>query len=229
MFGAGHTYFADSPVVINISGLAWPGNSPFNIVRVEVLYNNKVVGDFRAETGGQSRISFDISSALRATWIGEDFRDEVADAQTAAEGSTAELWRRGYKSYILRIYTEYLSSDDGGVYTVTQCEDEDGNTDIPGGQCLLGGLTEWERSLITEAADADAAHWEHTGVRNGDASTKPTSTPERVGRDSITSWVDVNTNGTQSIFFPANSVPQDGTATRPSCCVTRSLTRTSSS
>ena len=209
MFGAGHTYFADSPVVINISGLAWPGDSPFNIVRVEVLYNNKVMGDFRAETGGQSRISFDISSALRAIWIGEDFRDEVADAQTAAEGNTAELWRRGYLHYYLRIYTEYLSSDDGGVYTVTQCEDEDGHTDIPGGQCLLGGLTEWERSLITEAADADAAHWEHTGVRNGDASTKPTSTPERVGRDSITSWVDVNTNGTQSIFFPANTVPQD--------------------
>ena len=45
MFGGEKTYFAGSPVVIDISGLRWPtdehGNptSPFNVVRVEVVYS----------------------------------------------------------------------------------------------------------------------------------------------------------------------------------------------
>ena len=203
MFGSGKTYFADSPVVIDISGLAWPPSSPFNIVLVEVLYNNIVVGSFRAETGGQASISFDISSALRAIWNSEDFRDEVSDAQTAADGGSSEAWERGYRTYYLRIYTEYLSSD--GVFTTTQCQDGNGNYNIPGGRCMLGGLTEMERAAITDKADADASHWEHTNIRNGDASTKPTSSPERVGIDSITSWVDVTASGTTSRFYPASA------------------------
>ena len=35
--GPRKTYFADSPVVIDISGLKWPADSPFTIVRVEVV------------------------------------------------------------------------------------------------------------------------------------------------------------------------------------------------
>ena len=206
MFGAGKTYFADSPVVIDISGLKWPDNSPFSIVRVEVVYEGNVAGKFRTDTGGQPNISFDISSALRAIWSDYDFGAtgaEIDKANAALTGVAAQSTTRNMRTYYLRIYTEYLSSDDGGVFTVTQCEDEHGNTDIPGGQCLMGGLTEWERSLITDASKRDVSALEHTGIRNGDASTKPVSSPERVGWDSITSWVDVQSGYTKSIFYPA--------------------------
>lgn len=204
MFGSGHTYFADSPVVIDISQLEWPEDSPFNVVRIEVWdsENTEKVGDFRADTNRQASISFDISSALRAIWFDYDFSGEVQKANDAIEANTGQAASRVMREYFLRIFTEYLSDD--GIFTTTQCEDEDGNTDIPGGQCLMGGLTEWERSQITEKADADVSHWEHTGVRFGDASTKPLSSPERVGRDSITSWVDVQSGFTKSIFYPAS-------------------------
>ena len=217
--GSVHTYFADSPVVIDISGLKWSEDgqavtSPFTIVRGEVVCDNNVVGEFKADTGGQANISFDISSALRAIWSDFGYDTEVGKAKEAAAstatnssftpGTIAPDYENGvrkYRNYILRIYTEYLASD--GVFTTTQCEDEDGNTDIPGGQCMIGGLTEWERSLIVNKEDADASHWEHSNTRNGDASTKPADMPERVGRSSITSWVDVSNSGTQSVFYPA--------------------------
>ena len=228
MFGEGHTYFADAPVVIDISGLDWgkPVSSPFTVVRVEVVWlkdtggqepEKITVGDFREDTGGQESASFDIASALQAIWSGYDFSKEVAAAQAAADDEDSRSHyaaegdgidssgHRTYRAYILRIWTEYLASD--GEFVQTQCEDKDGKTDIPGGQCLIGGLTEWERSLIPKKEDADASYWEHTGVRNGDASTKPTSSPERVGKDSITSWVDVSNAGTKSIFFSAGYFP----------------------
>lgn len=215
MFGGEKTYFAGSPVVIDISGLKWPTDehgsptSPFNVVRVEVVYSGKVVGYFRSDTGGQSTMSFDISTALMAIWSDYTFEDETGGAQLVLQdGKTARHVSRAMRSYILRIYTEYMASDDGGVFTETQCQDAFGNKDIPGGRCLIGALTEWERSTIPDKADADASHWEHTGVRNGDASTKPTSSPERVGRGSITSWVDVQSGYTKSIFYPAGATPQ---------------------
>lgn len=206
MFGNDKTYFADSPVVIDIKGLYWGESvtSPFTIVRVEVVYGGNVVGDFRADTGGQTSISFDVSSALRAIWSSYDFMaGEVSAAQAARSADAGQTATRQMREYILRIYTEYLASD--GVFTTTQCQDEQGNKDIPGGQCLLGALTEWERYQITDASKRDVSHLEHTGVRNGDASTKPTSSPERVGKDSITSWVDVQTGLTKSIFYPASA------------------------
>jgi hypothetical protein len=221
MFGDGHTYFADSPVVIDISGLQWPGTSPFNIVRVEVVYKRPksgggydmvMVGDFHEDTGGQPTARFNISTALKTIWGDYEYTDEVTKAQAALTANVGQSAEREMREYILRIYTEYLLNDDGGVFTVTQCAVEiDGvqYTDIPGGQCLMGGMTEWERSLITDDADRDVSHFEHTGVRNGDASTKPTSTPERVGIDSITSWVDVKEDGTKSIFYPADTTPGD--------------------
>jgi hypothetical protein len=222
MFGNGKTYFADSPVVIDISGLEWskegqPVTSPFTIVRVEVIYDSKVVGEFKADTGGQTSISFDISSALRAIWSDFDYSKEVAAAKSAATsaGSTAfapsgdgyQNGVRRYREYFLRVYTEYLASDDGGVFTVTQYTDEEGNADIPGGQCCIGGMTEWERSTIPSKEAADVSYREHENQRNGDASVKPTDTPERVGSMSITSWVDVQQGGTQCVYYPVNATP----------------------
>lgn len=204
MFGADHTYFADSPVVIDIRGLAWPESSPFTVVSVEVLRtDNTLAGKFRADANGQSSISFDISAALRAMLNERDFRDEVYDAENAAAGQlNNELWLRSYTAYSLRISTEYISD---GSFTTTICQDDQGRTIIPGGRCLIGGLTEMERHSIRKKADADASYWDNSNPNNGDASTKPTTSLERVGRNSITSWVDVDNVGTQSIFFPANA------------------------
>lgn len=203
MFGGGHSYFANSPVVITVSGLLWPSTSPFNIVCVEVVYDGKTVGRYREDSGGQDRISFDISSALAAIWSDYDWEKEVSVAQNATS-SVGSTILRDYREYGLRIYTEYLSDDDGGVFTKTLCQDESGNSLIPGGQCLVGKYTEWERARIGDISNADVSHLEHTNRRNGDASTKPVSTPERVGTDSITSWVDVKAGGTQSFFYPSH-------------------------
>ena len=197
--GPRKTYFADSPVVIDISGLEWPGNSPFNIVRVEVLYGGKVVGEFKGDTGGQSTVSFNISSALQAIWADYDYNSyEVACAKTAAEGRASDYYR-AYRDYSLKVYTEYLSSD--GVFTTTNSDE------ITGGRCAIGGFTEWERSTIQSKEAADVSYREHENLRYGDASSKPTDTPERVGSMSITSWVDVQSAGTQSVFYPANAEP----------------------
>lgn len=206
MFGNDKTYFADSPVVIDVSGLAWPASSPFTIVRMEVIYNDKKVGDFFHDTGGLSETSFNIQSALAAIWIGETFDEEVEKALSARSSNLTREQVRYMREYFLRIYTEYLASD--GVFTRTQCTDSHGNRDIPGGKCLTGGLTEWERTMIGSAENADVSYWNHTGVRNGDASTKPVSSPERVGRSSITSWVDMAQGYTKSIFYPASQIPE---------------------
>jgi len=214
MFGGGKTYFADSPVVITVSGLEWPTDaggkptSPFNIVRVDVVYleevgggsvNRTKVGDFHADTGGQGSIDFNISSALRAMWADYGFSREVAAAGASSSGEE----QRGYRSYSLFVHTEYIAAD--GVFERTD------SPEIEGGRCCLGGLTEWERSLIEDRSDADVSYWEGSNPRNGDASTKPVSTPERVGSTSRTSWVDVNPQGTRSVFFPADATPaEDG-------------------
>lgn len=221
MFGEEKTYFADSPVIIDINGLQWPETSPFNVVHMDVVYNGNVMGNFRNDTGGQESASFDIASALRAIWSDITFNAEVAAAQAAAddeEGSSSHFAAEGgdidsnghrkYRAYTLRISMEYLAND--GYYVTKQCAVEiDGvtYTDIPGGKCMIGSLTEWERSLITNKTNADASHWEHTGPRNGDASTKPRTSPERVGDNSITSWVDVSNAGTKSIFYAQNYHP----------------------
>lgn len=201
MFGSGNTYFADSPVVITVSGLEWgtPVTSPFTIVRVKVLYNGTAVGEFRADTGGQTSISFDISSALRAIWSDYTFSTEVAAAQNQTSAS------RRFRSYSLKVYTEYLDSTDG-EYTTTESDE------ITGGQCAIGHLTEWERSAVSSDEAADASYWENTNPRNGDASTKPRTSPERVGSTSITSWTDVSNEGTQSVFYPPTAASGKGSA-----------------
>lgn len=210
--GGAHTYFADSPVVITISNLQWSRDggavtSPFTIVRLEVVYDNRVVGDFRADTGGQTSISFDISSALRAVWAGYDFNAsgaEVAKANAALTGSVSQTAPRDYRTCNLAAYTEYLDSVDN-EFTVSTAGTF-GNL-----RCAIGRFTEWERYTAPTKADADMSSREHRNTRNGDASTKPLSSPERVGRNSITSWVDVSNSGTQSVFYPANTeMAQDG-------------------
>lgn len=212
MFGEGNTYFADSPVVIKISGLYWGETvtSPFTVVRVQVKYAGSVVGEFRADTGGQTEISFNISSALLAIWSGYDFNKREVDAANQALTSTSVRSSvRSYRSYSLTVYTEYLDSQDG-TFTVTDCGT------FTGGQCCIGRLTEWERSNIAEEEDADVSYWNETNLRNGDASTKPTSTPERVGRDSITSWTDLQQGYTQSTFYPATYNGGSGRSDSPS-------------
>ena len=184
MFNTGGTYFVDSPVVITVENLSWPSSSPFKVVRVEVIYNSKVVGEFRADTGGQSSIDFDISSALRAIWAEHDFSSEVGKS-----------YSRGFKSYSLKVYTEYLAAD--GEYTTT-----DSGT-FSGGSCLIGGLTELERHVIGDGPSASASYWEGKNPVNGDASTKPQNQPERVGNTSPTSRVDLSSSGTIGTYYAA--------------------------
>lgn len=199
MFGTGKTYFSASPVVIDIAGLEWDSSSPFDIVRLNVIdASNNVVGDFHADTGGQASISFDIQSALRSIWAGYDFAPEVSAATSAltATSVSGQSATRAYKDYSILLSTEYLDSTDN-EFTTTASQT------FTGGRCMIGGLTEWERYNIGRKEDADASHWEYSNLRNGDASTKPTGSPERVGRSSLTSWVDVSNDGTTSVFFPS--------------------------
>ena len=202
MFGNGKTYFADSPVVIDISGLEWSGSSPFNIVRVYVYYNGNKVGEFHEDTGGQTTATFDISSALRNIWSDYDFSTELglANAALSAPSSYGQAATRGYRSYSIEVLTEYLDSQDG-EFTQTSSGTFDG------GSCAIGWLTEWERSTVGAKENADVSYREHQNPRNGDASTKPTSSPEKVGRSSITSWVDVSSEGTRCVFYPASAEP----------------------
>ena len=200
MFGGGHTYFADGPVVIDVNGLQWPASSPFTVVRVYVIHGSERVGEFVADTGGQTSISFDISSALRAIWSDYGFSDELA----AAESLSSVF--RAYRSYSLEVLTEYLDSKDG-EFTQTR------SGEISGGRCAIGGFTERERSTIVNKEDADLSYREYENLRFGDASTKPTSSPELVGRNSITSWVDVSNGGTSANYYSATVTPSaDGPA-----------------
>lgn len=210
MFGEGHTFFAGSPVVITISGLAWPDSSPFTVVRVEVLYESLTVGQFVADTAGQTSVSFDISSALMAIWAEYNFTGEEGKAQDAMTANAGQAYTRAMREYELCIHTEYISKE--GVFTSTTCEDSQGNTFIPGGRCVLGCFTEMERAAIGSIEHSDVAYLQGSNLRFGDASSKPLGTPERVGKDSITSWVDVGPSGTTSVFYPALAVPGEDSA-----------------
>lgn len=201
MFGKDKTYFSGSPVVVDISGMEWNDTSPFNIIRCFIKDSNgKLIGDFHADTGGQTEISFDIESALRALWADYDFADEVkmANAALTATSVAGQSFLRKYRTYSMDVQLEWLDATDNEP-------DNTGLSNIGGGRCMIGSLTEWERYNIGAKENADASHWEHSNPRNGDASTKPRTTPERVGEDSITSWVDVSNEGTTSVFYPAKA------------------------
>ena len=190
-----NTFFANSPAVITVRGLSFPSESPIKVCRVRVLYGNSnaVVGEFSADVGTSSEISFDISSALRALWNEYDFSGEIEQANLVVNGSAYSEHIRPAKSYKLMVLTEYFDSTDG-EYTTTE------SGIIDGGWCITGGKTEWERY---NASSHDISNDEHTNPRNGDASTKPRTSPELVGKYSITSWVDLlDTNPNQDIAEP---------------------------
>ena len=202
MFGDNNTYFADSPVIININGLEW-GSSPISLVRLRVIYESVAVAEFRIDAGGQSSVSFDISSALRTIWSGFDFSSEVNAADSAVFAANTLPFHaaddadhtdgvRGYRTYSLEVYTEYIDSSDNQLVTTFS-----GTFD--GGRCAIGKFTELERSVVADESDVSVLDGKNR--RNGDASTKPASSPERIGRDSITSWVDVGSGGTTSRFY----------------------------
>lgn len=202
MFGNDKTYFADSPVIININGLTW-GSSSVSLVRLKVIYNSVAVAEFRIDAGGQSSVSFDISSALRTIWSGFDFSPEVSAADSAVTATNVVHLRaandadhvggvRSYRKYSLEVYTEYIDSSDNQLVTTFSGA-------FIGGRCCIGRFTELERSVV--ANESDVSVLDSKNRRNGDASTKPTSSPERIGRDSITSWVDVGSGGTETRFY----------------------------
>ena len=196
------TWFADSPVIIKVEGLSWPEKSgkltsPFNVVRVEVFYDNKFCGQVKADTGGASSYEFDISSALRAVWADYGFSDEVSKANSAARG-TGDNINRPSRNHALKAYLEYVS--DGILQNVDKGTFGD-NLFFS----AVGGMTELERSLIANNGDKSVAHWASTNKRFGDASTKPTSSPEHVGKDSITSWVDITTGHTTGHYYAKTS------------------------
>jgi len=201
MKGEVNTYFTDSPVVINIDGLRLPDGSRIMVCKLHVLYENDVKGEFSGEvnnsTNGQT-LTFDISSALRAIWAEYDFSQEVEAAQSAAAGGGSSMVvSRLAKAYQLKVYLEYISDADGG-HTVIE-------SDIyNAGYCIAGGMTEMERLTVRSG---DVSVLQNTNLRNGDASTKPKDTPERVGKDSITSWVDFDD------IDPSASVVQPATIT----------------
>lgn len=192
-FNKDGSYFSDSPVIIRVSGLDWPkiNPSPFTIVQVNVVYGGKVVGNFHADTGGQTEITFDISTALQAIWADYTYAAELSAGDS--RGSTT----RGFRSYSMEMFTEYIADD--GVFATSP------TATFPGGKCMIGGLTEWERSLV---GNADASAHEFTNLRYGDASTKPhqsDSPLERVGSLSPTSWVDLGASGTTSHYYSAGT------------------------
>lgn len=176
------TYFADSPVVITVSDLSWPAGSPFTIVHVEVLYESDKVGEFKADTGGQTEISFDISSAMRAIWAEYDFGAELPGGGSAGHST---------RSYSLTVSTEYINTD--GVFTTSAPET------FNGGACLPGRLTEYERTVMG-STDVSAL-----GSSSGNASTKPATSPERVGVNSMTSTVTISSSGTTNAFHAAGT------------------------
>lgn len=203
MFGNDKTYFAGSPVVINVEGLEWPTEhqSPFTVVRVQVIYESTEIGEFVADVGNKKEISFDISSALRAIWSDYEYAEELAAATTAMNATANSGYTRQVREYSLQVFTEYVADD--GEFTKT-----DSGT-FAGGKCIIGGMTEMERSLVPDVTYADVSSLEHSNQRNGDASTKPVSVPERVGVDSITCWADVAQGVTESRFYMSDETPDD--------------------
>ena len=192
MVASARTFFADSPVVVTVQVTGWGKKSPFTILRLEVIYNDKVVGSFKCDTGGQTTMEFDISTALKAIWSDYDFSTEVYYVNT-----DQNMYSRAARAYKIKAYSEYMDTD-GELVTATSGE-------IEAGKCVMGGWTEWERSVIRWDTEGDVGYADGSNLRNGDASTKPVSSPERVGSESITSWTDVSASGTQSYFWPATS------------------------
>lgn len=196
MIGENSTFFAKSPVVVTLSNLNFPPESTIKVVRLDVIYEGSVVGSFPGEVVGTESISFDISSALNAIWADDDLSG-ISTSVDSLVGATQPAVTRLARAYSLKAYREYIDSTDGVMTT-------DESDEYPAGRCLPGGLTEWER-FIAERSDVTVLL--NSNLRFGDASTKPTSSPEIVGEDSITSCVAIDSSGINSYFYASNVQP----------------------
>ena len=201
MIGEDSTFFAKSPVVVTLENLRFPPDSPIKVVRLDVIYNGSVVGSFPGEVVGAESISFDISSALNAIWADDDLSG-ISTSVDSLVGATQPAVNRAARAYSLKAYREYIDSTDGVLTT-------DESPEYPGGSCLPGGLTEWERLIVVKS---DVSVLQSSNLRFGDASTKPTNSPEMVGRGSITSWVDIDKNGIKSYFYASDAGQQNDSA-----------------
>ena len=182
-----------------ISGLEWPANTPFHVVKLHVNSQDGANGArefmFQGETGGGSAISFDISSALRALWSGYDFSDEVQAANSAVNGQGEEhIYERSLRYYSLLASTEFIHDD--GMFTTTH------SREFNGGACTLGGSTEWERYKNIVGPDTST-------LSSVTPSTKPTAI-ERVGVNSITSSMDWGSDGEQEQTYYSAAVTPAG-------------------
>lgn len=198
------TFFSDDPVVISISGFEWSDStSPIKMVRLQVLDSeNNSVAEFCADAGNNDSMEFDISTALRAMWSEYDFSSEIVCANAALTAQNAQVYLRTAESFGIKAFTEYIDTD-GTLDTSTPIL-------LSGGSCIMGRRTEWERFVATYE---DLSAIEEHNLYNGDASTKPYSSPERVGINSVTSWVDIGQAGTTCHYYPASATPGDPSPT----------------
>lgn len=198
MIGEDLTFFANSPVVVNVSNLNFPGESSIKVVRLKVLSDGVVVGEFPAEAADTESLSFDISSALRAIWADDDLDDVIDSAMAPITQSGGQIMpTRLARAYTLIVCRDYIDSTDGEYST-------DESQEYAGGSCLPGGMTELERSV---AVYEDVSELVNSNPVFGDASTKPITSPEMVGIDSITSFVELSKDGITSYFYdPSESV-----------------------
>lgn len=207
MVGEYSTFFTNDPVIVVVGTVEFPPESTVRVVRLDVIYDDNgtdvVVGEFSGDAGVSSSLIFDISSALRTLWSGCDFSENVTYAQSAATDNQTMSHAMEPIPYKLRVYTEYISSVDGYLVTTD-------SGDMAGGLCIPGGRTEMERS---GAVYNDISILESSNLYNGDASTKPHSSPERVGSNSITSWVDIGQAGTTCYYYPASATPGQPSST----------------
>jgi len=101
------------------------------------VVGHTVYGDFHADTGGQTSISFNISDALKAIWSEYNYNDELSAANMVAVGNIAQDSFRPMRDYFIRVYTEFLSPDDGGVFTTTQYATKTVIPTFPAGNACL--------------------------------------------------------------------------------------------
>lgn len=174
--GAG-TYFADSPVLVTIDGLAFPAESPFKVVCVQV--SGEVTSTFRSEVANTSSVTFDISSALRAMWAEETFSEEVQAATSAHTDSGTHAAGRSHKGFSITAWTEYIDTEqDDNPFVQSAPSDPKTSYSLP------GKASELERFL----------HPSNTSAVNAAGSMKP-ATGERIGPNSIRSTCSINGDG----------------------------------
>lgn len=191
----GGTYFINAPVILKWTGLQFPDDSSINVAVMQILYNDKKVGEFRSDMGGATEVAIDISSALRPIWADYNFAAEVEAAEKAATGQEATV-QRPFRQYYIRCFTEYIQTSTFGEKIFTQSAP----FTFYGGQCVIGATTELERFLGT----AGEGSIDGMGTDKVEGSTKPVNEypVEQVGTDSITSIIYLQNDRTIQRFLP---------------------------